>query len=364
MLEKSQKKLRNKKGLLTVFMVILLIGAMVAFNTTATAAEQKVITLKYSSGMMPQDPTNMMTIRTLDLIEKKTNGRVKIERFMGGALGAPFEQFGLVKSGAVDIIALWVDQFPQELPLHQITTSLQMVGPEQALANVTALTREIPETKALLEAEQKQNNIVILYWNDFGRSGITTRFPAKSMADLKGKKLNVVSSYQRDVHKDMGWVPVNVIVPELYEAMSRGVIDAIIMSTTAVLPLKWYEIAKAHLILGPANTVMSQPLTVNRDVWNRLPKDIQQAFIEASLDTAKWSIWLEKDLAKKTYEAFENVGASVVQVPEKEAQAFFDIDYKHALNVYMENAKKMGVKDQMDVIVKYWNDMRVGKWKK
>lgn len=363
MLEKSRRKLGSKKGLTAVFMAILLIGAMVFFSTMATAAEQKVITLKYSSGMMPFDPVNMQANHLLDLVEQKTNGRVKIERFMGGALGAPLEHLGLVKSGAVDIITLWVDQFMAEVPLHLILGTSQVVSAEQGLANLIALTREIPETKALLDAEQKRNNIKVLYWHDQGSAGITAGFPAKSLADLKGKKLNTIASFHRTMFEELGWIPVNVQVPELYEALSRGVIDAIIMGTAAILPLKWNEIAKAQLVLGE-NVTFSQPLTLNLDVWNRLPGDVQQAFMEASLETAQWTIGGEKAMTEKTYATLKESGVPVVRVSAKEDKLFWDIDGRLAMEMYLSNAKKMGVKDQAAVIQKYWADMRVGKWKK
>jgi len=188
MANKLWKKSRNLEGngFVVVFMAFLLIGGVALWNTTATAAEEQVIKLKYSSSFMPPEPPSVYANRTLDLVEKKTNGKVKIERFMAGALGGPTEQLGLARSGAVNLISLHVDQYAQQLPLHQITNTEQLTSGAQGLTNSTAIVHELQETKPLFAAEQKKNNIKILHFYCNGPTGVTARFPAKSLADVKG----------------------------------------------------------------------------------------------------------------------------------------------------------------------------------
>ena len=364
MLEKSWKKVKSRKGksVGVIFMAILLIGAM-AYTTTAAAAEPKVIKLKYSTSFFPPEPPCVFANRTLDLVEKKTNGRVKVERFVGGALGGPLEQLGLASSGAADLISLHIDQYAQQLPLHQITNTEQLTSGAQGLTNVTAILHELPDTKPLFAAEQKKNNIKILHCYCNGPTGVTAKFPAQSLADVKGKKVNVIAAYQRDVFKDLGWIPVNVQIPELYEALSRGVIDAIFMATAANVPLKWHEIGKVHLQIG-VNTILSTPLAFNLDSWNRLPADVQKAFMEAAWETAQWTVQGTEMNLKNTYKAFEGVGAKVVYISDKESVAFFNVLFKHSINNWLKISKAAGVEKDAKVIQKYWDKMKWGKWKK
>jgi TRAP-type C4-dicarboxylate transport system substrate-binding protein len=363
MLEKSWKKLESwkGKGLVAVFMALLLIGAM-AYSPTAASAEQKVIKLKFSTSFFPPEPPCIFANRTLDLVEQKTNGKVKIERFVGGALGGPLEQLGLASSGAADIISLHIDQYAQQLPLHQITNTEQLTSGAQGVVNVKAILHELDETKPLFEAEQKKNNIIIFHPYCNGPTGVTAKFPAKSLADLKGKKVNVIAAYQRDVFKELGWIPVNVQIPELYEALSRGVIDAIFMATAANVPLKWHEIGKVHLEIG-INTIVSAPLAFNLDSWNRLPADVQKAFWEAAWETAQWTAQATEENLKNTYKAFEDVGAKVIFVSDKESVAFFKVLFKHSINNWMNICKAAGVEKDAKVVNKYWDKMKWGKWK-
>ncbi|MBW2065114.1 MAG: TRAP transporter substrate-binding protein DctP [Deltaproteobacteria bacterium] len=350
------------KGTLAISMAVLLVLAM-ACKAPSLAAEQKVIKLRFSSSFMPPEPPNVQANHTFDLVEKKTKGRVKIERFMAGALGGPHEQLDLASSGAVDVISLHIDQFPQQLPLHQITNTEQRVSGEQGLRNVTALIRELPETKGLFEAEQERNNIKILHFHANGPTGVTARFEvSSSLAELKGKKVNVIAAFHREVFKELGWIPVNVQIPELYEALSRGVIDAIFMATAAVIPLKWYEPAKAHLVLGE-NTVISTPLAFNLDSWNRLPADVQKAFLDASWETARWSVDQNERFIRDTYGKLEQSGAKVIRISQRESEEFFTVLFRNSIRNWQDICSNAGVRKEAGIIQKYWDEMKWGKWK-
>ena len=351
------------RAIVAVFIALMLFCCVYGCQEKADQNKPDVINLKFSSAYIPSDWPNTAANHALDLVEKKTNGRVKIDRFMGGVLGSIPEHLDMVSSGAVDIIPLHVDQFSQQLPLHKILNTEQFVSSEQALANITAITMEIPETKAILDAEQQRNNIKILYWHVVGASGITTRFPAKSLSDLKGRKINVITGFQRKVFGELGIIPVNVQVSELYESLSRGIIDSIYMGTVAAVPSKWYEVGETHLILGD-NTVVSIPITLNLDRWNSLPEDIKQAFLEASEETARWTIEEMQRIVENTYEIFDKSGVEIANVSRDESNNFFEVFSRHATEDWLNNAKEMGVNEEASVIQKYWDDMKWGRWTK
>ena len=225
-----------------IFSVLLFI----VMGSTATA---KTYRLKYSTSYAPFEPPAIYARKTIEAIEKKTNGQVKIQIFEGGALGGPHEQLGLVSSGAVDIAGLHVDQYPQALPLHQITNTEQVCSGMKGLENIASLIHRIPETKEMLHEEQKKNNIKIMHYYVNGPTGITSKVEAHSINDLKGKRINVITGIHRPIYEELGWLPVNVVIPELYEALSRGVIDAIFMATAANVPLNGMRLGNTILYL-------------------------------------------------------------------------------------------------------------------
>uniref|UniRef100_A0A7C2PB92 TRAP transporter substrate-binding protein n=1 Tax=candidate division WOR-3 bacterium TaxID=2052148 RepID=A0A7C2PB92_UNCW3 len=321
---------------------------------------QQVIKLKFSSSFMPGEPPNVYANHTLDLVEQKTSGRVKIERFMAGALGGPYEQLGLVRSGAVDIVSLHVDQFPQDLPLFQVTNTEVLLPHDVGLKMVTAIVHEKPETKKIFEEEQKRNNIKILHLYCNGPTGITLKFDGKTLADLKGKKINAIAPFHRKVWEELGVIPVNVSIPELYESLSRGVIDGIFMATAANVPLKWYEVAKSHLVLGQ-HTIFSTPLAFNLDKWNKLPEEVKKAFLEASYETAQWSTKQIEKVLEDTYKKFEERGAKVRRLSDEEVKKFFTVLFKYSTEDWLKRCKDAGKEKEAQVVLKYWEEVRWGK---
>jgi TRAP-type C4-dicarboxylate transport system substrate-binding protein len=145
--------------------------------------------------------------------------------------------------------------------------------------------------------------------------------------------------------------------------MFRGVIDGIFMATAAVIPLKWYAVAKSHLIMGN-NQVLSQPVTLNLDTWRRLPADVQQAFMDASRETARWTIEADKQRVAKTYEMFKKSEATMTNMTDEEYMKFFTLFSKYATEEYLENAQKRHVEAQAKTIDTYWEEMRWGRWHK
>jgi TRAP-type C4-dicarboxylate transport system substrate-binding protein len=347
------------KGLATTLVAVLIITPILGMASCGPAAPE-VIKLKFSCPYLEVEPPCVYGLRVCDLVEQKTNGKVKIERFTGGTMGNVLEHLGLVKSGAVDLITLHVDQYPQDLPLHRILNMEQLVSRQQSVDNIIKITEEISETKKILDKELKKNNIKVLYWMQMGPTGIMTKEPVTTLAELKGKKINFITAYQRGIFEELGLIPVNVQIPELYEGMMRGVIDAIFMATAAAVPLKWYEIAKTNLVIGNL-IACSQPIAINLKVWNSLPSDVQKAFIEASRETALWSVTHDKEIIDGTYALFEQSGVKIVQLPQAEVDLFYETLVKHSVEDWQKTCEAAGLKDEAAVILKYWQDMIWGK---
>jgi len=189
-----------------------------------------------------------------------------------------------------------------------------------------------------------------------GPTGILTKGKSTSLDDVKGKKINVITAYQRSIFEELGYIPVNVAIPDLYESMLRGVIDNIWMATAASIPLKWYEVSKTNLVVGEM-MVGSQPLAFNKDFWNKLPTDVQQAFIDASNETVEFSNTADKASIDATYAKFKESGVDVVTVPTEQSDLFYKTLVKYSVAEYLKGSETAGVKDKAETILKYWEPL-------
>src|SRR4030042_601225 len=154
-----QKSGMLKGGFLKAFSLCLIVVILVslAFSGCAAAPTSGPVKIKFSTPYMEMEPPAMYGLHVMDLVEKKMGDRVKIERFTAGTMGNVLEHLGLVKSGAVDVITLHVDQYPQELPLHRILNMEQQVDRVTCYNNIVKITQEISQTKSILDAGAKKN---------------------------------------------------------------------------------------------------------------------------------------------------------------------------------------------------------------
>lgn len=323
---------------------------------TTTAPVQEVITLKYSAPYFEFEPPAICGLYFCDYVEQHSGGRVKFERFTGGQLGGLMEHLELVRSGAVDLITFMPTPFSAELPLHSIEP-YAIGSPEEVLNAFYKLFFEIPETSSLFSKEAESQNIKILDLHFQGTSGLMCRDEAKSIADLKGKKYGLFLMDR--ALQEMGVNFVNVQPPEMFESLSRGVVDAVFMAVSPLESMKVYEVAKSYLTVE-AN-IVAGPEAINLNTWNKLPAEIQKVFMEAANATKQHSIQVETKLGEQAKQTFKDAGLYVSAVPKEETEQYFSLKCKFEVEgTWMENCAKAGVAEQAKVVMKYWKEL-IGK---
>jgi TRAP-type C4-dicarboxylate transport system substrate-binding protein len=343
-----------------------LMAAMVVglvFSNPAVSVSAEVIKLKYSSPFQANELPTIYGMRICDLVEQKTNGQVKIDRFLGGTLAKLPEHLQLVSSGSVDLATILPALFLKQLPLTRIVQISQQTTGEVAMANTNALMFELPDAMAVLEKEHKKNNVKFLYCNTLGPIGILSRVPATCLNDLKGKKVNASQAAQNKRFEALGMIPVGVQIPEFYEALSRGVIDLLYTNTSAYITLKLYEVGKSFLDTGLRSTGV--PVIFNLNSWNRLPDDVKQRFLEASRDTSLWSVTHDAQFVEKGYDIMRKAGVTVGELPKADKDRNFELKLQLEMEEDWVNfAKQAGVGDDTQVLLKYWRQMAWGKFHK
>ena len=245
-----------------------------------TASAQKV--LKYSD----HEPLGNMRTTFLNevffpAIEKESHGRLKIEAHWNGELAIAYTAFGAVKKGdTVDIATVVPEYKAKELPLHQIFKSFP-VGPSgdkqvSFFRKVYAVVPEFP-------AELDHNNIVEIFLSTGYPSGFYSRQPINNLNEIKGTKWRSASFWHLDFLRNVGAIPVNIEWgPAVYKALEDKTLDGLIVNVDSGYDLKIYEhapylLASKDLWLGHLYIV-----AINKDTWNSLAKEDQEAIQRAA----------------------------------------------------------------------------------
>ena len=107
---------------------------------------------------------------------------------------------------------------------------------------------------------------------------MTTK-PVRSMADLKGLKLRAPTRMTNRYLAALGATPVGMPVPQVGDALSKGVIDGAVVPYEVVPSVKIQELVKYHSETDPAEPAFYTStfiFAMNKAKYESLPADLKK----------------------------------------------------------------------------------------
>lgn len=122
-----------------------------------------------------------------------------------------------------------------------------------------------------------------------GSSGIIGRGENRydTIESLKNIKLRAAGGVSTRVAKAWGACPVTMATGEIYPALQRGTVDALLFYAYGLKDYKFFEVAKTFT--RPPVFTWADDLWINRDSLEKLPKELQTALIETAHKWGKWA---------------------------------------------------------------------------
>jgi TRAP-type C4-dicarboxylate transport system substrate-binding protein len=145
--------------------------------------------------------------------------------------------------------------------------------------------------------------------------------PIRTVADWKGKKIRVYGADTANITRLLGGAPVNIAFGDVYTALEKRTVDGAMTSATNAEPMKFFEVAKFinyWYIAGASQ----EWLVANQKAWDALPKDLQQAVLDAvtesNLEDKEWvdAIGFDSRIRKRLPE----LGMTIVDPPKEEIE--------------------------------------------
>lgn len=211
-----------------------------------------------------------------DEVEKRSDGRLTFEIHPGGSLLPIGEMLAGTGDGRTDIGHIAAFYSPQQLPLTTITElpflALDGVAQAQAL-------NEVYDNFEPFRAEYENNNVHVLFFVPATPTVLGSKEPIDSFADLDGMSVRAVGQAGKALEA-FGANVVPVEAPELYEGLERGLVDGYTgVGFEFIAGWSYHEAAK--YIYDPHFGNYTTPVyTINLDVWNNLPEELQEIMTE------------------------------------------------------------------------------------
>jgi TRAP-type C4-dicarboxylate transport system substrate-binding protein len=115
----------------------------------------------------------------------------------------------------------------------------------------------------------------------------------RTLEDLKGMKIRAATRINARMLAALGAAPVQMPLPQVPEALAKGVIDGAIVPWEGIPAVKLQEIAKFHLDVPAgapqfSNTIFA--FAMNQARYNALPADLKKVIdANSGLETSAWA---------------------------------------------------------------------------
>ena len=275
--------MRKNKFLL---IAILLTTAMLL---NCSGRPQEVYLFKYSNSQPEQHPRSRSMTFFKEEVEKRTNGRIKVDLYFSAVLGTEFELQDMVATGALQgTRGGGFTNANKKYYIFMLPFLVEDWG--QAIKLITSeFTRKINE-----EAKANGYHIPACGISQGFRAHTNNVRPIETPDDLKGLKMRVP---QQEVYvinaRVLGSNPQEIPYSEVYMALKTGVVDGQDNAVSNIWDYKVYEVQKyltiSRYATGP------DPFMVNLEWYNRLPVDLQQIFDEVAAETMRLSDRLNRE---------------------------------------------------------------------
>jgi TRAP-type transport system periplasmic protein len=322
-----------KRGLLVV-LAVLAITWMAGFFATADAAAPQVYTLKWSTFSNPGQKSYGKLVDYAKELEKRTNGRVKLQLYPGSTLTpAPFT-FNAVLDGVCDVGHLVFAYSRGTFPLTEVLDMPLGVPSGSMATNLMNAWYKKFQPKELAELK-------ILYVTGLGPSILHTKRPVNKFSDLKGMKIRTTGLGEKIITA-IGAVPVGMPMPETYDAIQKGVAEGVLTPMEALFNWKFAEVVKYTTPLYGASSSPCLAHVMSKKKWDALPADIRQIWDKFN---EEWIVIIGKmyDDQDTEGEAFGKSKGVKLLALSKEDQAKCSAAVKPILDDYVKRMKAKGL---------------------
>jgi C4-dicarboxylate-binding protein DctP len=275
---------KNNKRL--IFAITLLLGIVVVCSCAVKSDHHL---FRYSNSQPAHHPRSQSMTFFKTELEKRTNGRIKVENYFSAVLGTEFEVQDMVATGALQ--GTRGGGFPNASEKYNIFMLPFLVDNwDQAEKLLSSeFTKKINEG-----ARANGYHIPACGISQGFRAHTNNVGPIESPDDLKGLKMRVP---QQEVYvvnaQSLGVNPQELPYSEVYMALKLGVVDGQDNAVSNIWDYKIFEVQEYLTITNYATG--PDPFMVNLEWYQNLSSDLQTIFDEVAVEAMKFSDRLNRE---------------------------------------------------------------------
>lgn len=247
------------------------------------------------------------------LVEQRSGGKIVIEHFPGGQLGADRDIQEGVRAGTIEAGL-------SSSPVVLLNEYFKLLDAPYLFVDHAHVARVLdgPLGQKLAKPLEERGIKHLGYWENGFRQITNNKRPIVKPEDLKGIKLRTPESPVRmQTFKAFGANPVPMAFTELFGALQQGIVDGQENPLITAYQASFQEVQK---YLSITNHVYSPVhLLMNKKLFDSMPADLQKILVDTGLEVATFTRKLGIEGDAKLADEFKKKG---VQVNDADVNAF------------------------------------------
>ncbi len=290
------------------FKLTAILGATAAIMASALTAQAQTV-LKWAHVYETSEPFHTESVWAAAEINKRTNGRYKVEVFPASQLGKEADINQGLKLGTVDMIISGSSFAAREYPPIGVTYFPYIFRDPSHLIAYT----KSDVFKRLAEGYEKASGNHITAVTYYGTRHTTSNKPITKCADMKGLKIRVpdVPAYLA-MPRACGANTTPIAFAEVYLALQNGTVEAQENPLTTIEAKKFYEVQKNIVLTG--HIVDHLNTVVSKSRWASLSDEDKKIFSEVMAEAAERGTKIIDEREKALVAKFKGMGIAVTEV--------------------------------------------------
>ena len=265
--------------------------------------------------MWVQEFSNFFIPRVNEELAKTGNYQIEWQEAYGGQIVKPRGVLEGIKLGLGDIGIVTTIFHNSVLPSQGISAVTPFISSDARVVAkaVDEIAKEYPVMAAELD---KENQVYLATGVVLDTYQLFSKEPIDSLDDLKGKKVAGAGYNLRYLEGIEGAAGVRGGLPNFYNMLQTGVVDAAMLWPEAAGTFKIAEVAP-YMLKADIGAVNSKTVTVNKDVWAKLPDEVKDVLQAVAVEYRDHVAGIAMDRANAALEAYIAGGGTVVELSDE-----------------------------------------------
>ncbi|WP_284037384.1 TRAP transporter substrate-binding protein [Neobacillus sp. 114] len=275
-----------------------------------SASDEKTYSFRIADNQPDNYPTVLGDKKFAELVNQKSNGRIKVSVFANGQLGDEKSVIEQVQLGAVEFARVSTG------PLAEFSKQLGVFSLPYIFDNSEHQWNFLNGEKGqeLLKSLEGAKMLGLAYY-DSGSRNFYTNKPVKSVDELKGHKIRVQQSQINiDMISALGGSATPMPYGEVFSSLQTGVIDGAENNLPSYVSANHYQVAKNIILDGHQR--VPEVVIMSKSVWDKLSDKDKKIIQEAAQESVKTEREEWAKMEKESEAKMKESGVNIVKVED------------------------------------------------